>query len=677
MASAISGYISQIQNAVYGEQVRTAIVNALEACYSDVENPDLQSAAFYEAILQAYNQGILDIIEVTQVSQMTNENIIYRYMGTETGYTANTLYYYNGTAWVPIGSGVRTASTAAQMTDTSAIYKYTGSESGYTNGALYYYDGTAWVAIASEGNGFLPENFNINSWMFGDLNGSGAAIVGDIYAVSDFIKVKNGDTVKFAAGSGYKYYIARYNQSKVYVNKTTAQTADYSITYDGYIRLIFGTGTEENDTIEAAKQGVYIQSSVASAGIEIQKINDIPSNAVNYIAMTKLTGGYIENGTGGAITMSNAVAGGREKTTDFIPVTPGGMYTLLLDYAPITDAAFWAAYMFYDENKAPVGTRLTSGAKTYIDPVTNHSIVRTFISVPTTATIKYIRFSFRSLNGVNPMFTDGLYYGDYIPAWDDDNALTFIQYNPAPITVKYPFKSVNHRGYRENGIAENTLPAFKNSKIHGFNFVETDLQETADGELVLYHDDTLSFNGSTVNINTLTYAQLQTIDLGSGDYAGTKIPTFEEFIKLCKQIDLNPYVEIKQNSISDAGLQKAVYLTERYDMKRRVSWISFSFAALSRLAQIDSLARLGFVTRAGNINDAIALRNGKNEVFYDTNSLTAGIVEAAAAAQMPVEIWAGAATEANILSFDSIISGFTCDNLIAEDVIREHYDVLP
>ena len=147
MSSAISGYISQIQNAVYGEQVRSAIVSALEACYSDVENPDLQSAAFLEAINEAYESGILDITEVTQVSQMTNENIIYRYMGTQAGYTANTLYYYNGSAWVPIGSGVRTASTAAGMTDTSAIYKYTGSESGYVNGALYYNNGTAWVQL--------------------------------------------------------------------------------------------------------------------------------------------------------------------------------------------------------------------------------------------------------------------------------------------------------------------------------------------------------------------------------------------------------------------------------------------------------------------------------------------------------------------------------------------------
>lgn len=191
--SAISGYISTIQNAVYGEQVRTAIVNALLACYSDVENPDLQSAAFQTAIENAYENGILDITTVTSFNDMTNQNIIYRYngtaagkqkglyyysalsnswvligseiqkvsllsqmtdvndiykyIGTESGMVQNSLYCHNGTAWTPIGAGILTASTAAQMTNQNAIYKYTGSESGYTTNALYYYNGTAWAPV--------------------------------------------------------------------------------------------------------------------------------------------------------------------------------------------------------------------------------------------------------------------------------------------------------------------------------------------------------------------------------------------------------------------------------------------------------------------------------------------------------------------------------------------------
>lgn len=191
--SAIDGYIQQIQTAVYGEQVRSSIVNALLACYSDVTNPSLQTEAFEAALNAAYAGGILDIQTVTQMSAMTNEKIIYRYDGTEAGknkglyfyngtawvligsevqevslasqmtdqkaiykyigvepgYVTNSLYCYSGTAWVPIGSGVLEAATAAQMTNQGAIYKYTGTESGYITNALYYYNGTDWAVLAS------------------------------------------------------------------------------------------------------------------------------------------------------------------------------------------------------------------------------------------------------------------------------------------------------------------------------------------------------------------------------------------------------------------------------------------------------------------------------------------------------------------------------------------------
>lgn len=192
--SAISNFITAIRTAVYGEQVRGAIADAIEQCYSDVSSPSLNQAGFDAAIASAYANGILDIQTVTQISAMTNDKIIYRYNGTETGknkglyyyspitstwvllgsevqevslanqmtntkaiykYTGtetgmvqNSLYCHNGTAWLPIGSGVLTAGTAALMTNTGAIYKYTGNETGYVQNALYYHNGTSWVLIS-------------------------------------------------------------------------------------------------------------------------------------------------------------------------------------------------------------------------------------------------------------------------------------------------------------------------------------------------------------------------------------------------------------------------------------------------------------------------------------------------------------------------------------------------
>lgn len=231
MASAISQFITQIQNAVYGEQVRSAIVGALEACYSDVENPDLQSAAFLVAINTAYESGILDIIKVTRVNQMTNENIIYRYMGTETGYTANTLYFHNGTAWIPIGSGVRTASTVSLMTDTSAIYKYTGNESGYEANTLYYHNGTAWTPISSkiETDKSLSQ---INVPADGLAVGNALDILREDVAVDDTFSYEGQGADAKATGEELAVLKQYINEFEPYIDKMKEEIAAQTASFD-------------------------------------------------------------------------------------------------------------------------------------------------------------------------------------------------------------------------------------------------------------------------------------------------------------------------------------------------------------------------------------------------------------------------------------------------------------
>lgn len=145
--SAISGFINTIRNAIYGEQVRGAIANAIEQCYNDVSSPSLNTTAFETALRTVYAEGILDIQTVTTIAAMTNQQIIYRYNGTETGRPKG-LYYYDGTDWKPIGSGVQTVASASLMTDINTIYKYTGSQQGYVQNALYYYNGTSWVPVS-------------------------------------------------------------------------------------------------------------------------------------------------------------------------------------------------------------------------------------------------------------------------------------------------------------------------------------------------------------------------------------------------------------------------------------------------------------------------------------------------------------------------------------------------
>src|SRR3954471_1938214 len=65
---------------------------------------------------------------------------------------------------------------------------------------------------------------------------------------------------------------------------------------------------------------------------------------------------------------------------------------------------------------------------------------------------------------------------------------------------------------------ENTLRAFRRAIDLGADGIECDVQRTADGELVLIHDDTVerTTNG-TGTVGELTYATLAALDAGGGE----------------------------------------------------------------------------------------------------------------------------------------------------------------
>ena len=182
-------------------------------------------------------------------------------------------------------------------------------------------------------------------------------------------------------------------------------------------------------------------------------------------------------------------------------------------------------------------------------------------------------------------------------------------------------KSVNHRGY---GTApENTLSAYKLSAEKGFKYVEADIEFTSDNIPVLLHDSTVdrTSNGSGY-INNMTLAEVRALDFGSwksSAYAGEKIPTFDEFICLCKNLGLHPYIELKA-SPTENQVRELVTKVRSYGMIRECTWISFNAQPLEYVRNADSKARLGFLSdyfTKTALNTALALRNNENEVFMD------------------------------------------------------------
>lgn len=257
-----------------------------------------------------------------------------------------------------------------------------------------------------------------------------------------------------------------------------------------------------------------------------------------------------------------------------------------------------------------------------------------------------------------------------LKAVEDINGLTLEH------IVRRPFvKGVNHRGFNTEA-PENTLPAFILSFKKGFKYVECDVAFTSDNVAVLLHDSTINrtSNGSG-SIASLTYAQVLQYDFGSwfnSKYAETKIPTLAEFLVLCRNLGLHPYIEIKSDTnYSQEQLQKIVDLVAAYGMKGNVTYISFSLSFLQSLKNIDSMARLGYLVQSVSsttISDAKGLLTGFNEVFIDSSAYGSSVVALCKDAGLPLEAWT-INNEATIKSLDSFISGVTSDSLVLEQIV--------
>ena len=255
------------------------------------------------------------------------------------------------------------------------------------------------------------------------------------------------------------------------------------------------------------------------------------------------------------------------------------------------------------------------------------------------------------------------------------------------ITLNENVKGINHRGWYK--APENTLSAYRESAEQGFKYVECDVLFTKDGVPVLLHDDTIdrTSNGSGA-VSSLTYEQLLQYDFSYDDndtandfsaYRGEKIPTFAEFIALCKELELHAYVEIK-GSITVAQAEQLVEIVSDAGMIDDVSWLSFSGDALAKIADLDNTARIVWVMtdtnatkiEANNLSFAKEnLMTGENEVVFDLwHSLAKqDVVDLLQANGILLEVWTVNDAD-TMLKLHPYVTGVTSDMYDASQLVN-------
>ena len=148
--------------------------------------------------------------------------------------------------------------------------------------------------------------------------------------------------------------------------------------------------------------------------------------------------------------------------------------------------------------------------------------------------------------------------------------------NIHPFFQGFDFFSFVHRGGAEEA-TENTLEAFKHASDMGFVFMETDIQGTKDGEVVVFHDHDLSrMAGINKKIEDLTFKEVKQIEL----IGGGRIPSLDELLSSFPQLRFN--IDFKTENSIESG----VNIILNHNALNRVCLASFSTSRLNKIRKL-------------------------------------------------------------------------------------------
>ena len=181
-----------------------------------------------------------------------------------------------------------------------------------------------------------------------------------------------------------------------------------------------------------------------------------------------------------------------------------------------------------------------------------------------------------------------------------------------------------HRGASEY-CPENTMLSFYTGVYMGANGIETDIQRTKDGVLVLFHDSTVTrMMGVEKNLADMTYEELLSYPMTTEsrvDY----IITLEDFLIHFGKFDLTFALELKGPGVEEETAE----LIRKYELEDKVIATSFKYEYLLNFRKAAPDIRLGYLTYGKFINDELLTKmkeDGIGEICPKATDVTAELV---------------------------------------------------
>lgn len=199
---------------------------------------------------------------------------------------------------------------------------------------------------------------------------------------------------------------------------------------------------------------------------------------------------------------------------------------------------------------------------------------------------------------------------------------------------------IAHRGYHDMNetVWENTQAAFSRAIEAGFA-IECDIRLSADGVVMVFHDDDLKrLCGQDVTVEALSAAELDNITVGT---SVSTIPRLSALLDLCAgRVPL--IIELKAGENDDDRFVPAV-LTEIRNYQGPLALMSFDKRLVSALKAANCPCPVG-LTAEGNDTDKLAAHQafmtaGLDFISYYYDHLPNEFVSAARERGIPVITW--------------------------------------
>jgi glycerophosphoryl diester phosphodiesterase len=151
-----------------------------------------------------------------------------------------------------------------------------------------------------------------------------------------------------------------------------------------------------------------------------------------------------------------------------------------------------------------------------------------------------------------------------------------------------------HRGASEYA-PENTLSSFYLGLMQGANGIETDVQKTKDGVLILFHDETLDrVSNATGKICDFTYEELKKVKIYSKTNKNfyDRIITLREFLQKFSCYDITFAIELKGKDVEKETLE----MVKEFGIMNKTTFTSFQYQYIRKIKDLEPSARVGLLT---------------------------------------------------------------------------------